>query len=183
MLIFPRMEVHPSPVSYPAPEAAAPASPYAPPVTDPVVPAGRPATLVEAVQAGHRFYLVPYVISAVVITFRRNMGQVHEVSDGKWPVLPIAGATLLTSLLGWWGFPWGVAFSFATLIRLWNGGKDVTKDLLQQAVGTEEAKRILAAAPKPVKPPSFLLLRLLVLAGLSPAIWIISLIVMAIFKV
>ena len=179
------MEVHQQPVPYTAAPAstAADQDPYAPPTAYPVPPpVAQPGSLVEAVLAGHRYYAVPFVFSLAVITFRRTMGGVHEVSDGKWPVLPIAGATLITSVVGWWGFPWGIVYSIAALIRLWNGGKDLTKTMLQQAVGAEEAKRILAAAPKPVRPPSFWLVRLLVLVGLTPPAWLLFLFAEAILK-
>ncbi len=167
------MEVQPQA----SPAATAP-SPYAPPVTNPVaMPAAAPGSLVAAVQAGHRYYIIPYVFSVVVLTFRRNMGGVREVSDHNWPVMPLVGAALVTSLFGWWGFPWGIIFSIGALGRLWNGGRDVTFQMLQQVVGPVEAKRILDASPKPVKPVSFWLVRLLVLAGLSPVILLIFLIV------
>lgn len=178
------MEVQPQATPYETAPAATVLDPYAAPATNPVaMPAAAPGSLVAAVQAGHRFYVIPYVFSVVILTFRRSMGGVREVSDHHWPVMPLAGAALVTSLLGWWGFPWGIVFSIAALVRLWNGGKDVTLQMLQQVVGPAEAKRILDAAPKPVKPPSFWLVRLVVLAGLSPVFGLIFLIGQTILEV
>jgi len=50
---------------------------------------------------------------------------------------------LISLLVGWWGFPWGLIYTPMTLIQNLGGGKDVTREVL--ATFTQNA------AP----PPSF----------------------------
>jgi hypothetical protein len=140
-----------------------PVNPYAPPGADPVPGNQEPSDLEQLVMSGYRFKTIPYVISAVFISFRRSMGGVHEVKTGEWPMGQVIGATCITCLLGWWGFPFGIAWTVISLFHLWGGGQDRTRKILTQVLGAPEAKRILAAAPKPKPPGTIWLVRLLIL--------------------
>ena len=138
-------------------------NPYAAPTVDPTPPPQGNHPIVEAVMAGHRYITVPYVFSVVVMSFRRSMGGVHTVKTGDWPISPLIGASCITLFLGWWGIPWGFIWSWLTLVYLWRGGRDATKEILTGIVGPQEAKRILAVAPKPKPPAGIWLVRAMVL--------------------
>jgi len=66
-----------------------------------------------------RLVVVPYVISALVVTLRR-----------AWPgmfcwrhrVIRQALAGLITAAFGWWGIPWGFIYTPAALFKLARGG-------------------------------------------------------------
>lgn len=93
---------------------------------------------------------IPYVISVVVLTFQRNMGGgLHEIRTGEYPIGKMIPAALVTVLIGFWGFPFGILFSILTCFYLWKGGRDATREILEDAVGREEALKILKAAPNP----------------------------------
>ena len=76
----------------------------------------------------------------------------------------VAGSNTLISLIfGWWGFPWGILWTPIALYHLWRGGRDCTEAFLIEAVGHADARRVLAAAPKPKAPPAIWIVRLLIL--------------------
>lgn len=120
-------------------------------------------SLVDIVMSGRRFIVIPYVFSVILLSFKRSMGGVHLVKTGEWPMGQLFGAATVTTLFGWCGMPMGIIWSVICLFYLWRGGKDVTLQLLCRSVGGPEAKRILAASPKPLLPNSIWLLRLLIL--------------------
>jgi hypothetical protein len=138
----------PIPSPLPADEASAPQSSI--------------ANVVDFVMAGNRFVTIPYVFSMLVLTFRRNMGGVHTVRTGHWPIGQMVQAAIVTSWFGWWGFPFGIIYSILSCYYLFRGGRDATKEILEKTVGREEANRILRAAPKPQLPGSIWIVRAIV---------------------
>jgi hypothetical protein len=38
--------------------------------------------------------------------------------------------TLLSLVLGWWGIPWGPIYTIQSVVINFQGGKDVTKEVL-----------------------------------------------------
>lgn len=123
--------------------------------------------LVHEVMAGTRFVTYPFVFSLLVLSFNRNMGGVHAVGSGRWPVSPILGAAVVSIFFGWWGFPWGIIWTPVSLFHLWNGGRDATKDVLSAEIGAAEAQRVLKAAAKPKPPSSIWLVRALIILPLG----------------
>ncbi len=133
--------------------------------------------LVEAVRNGQRYVIIPYVVSVILWSFRPSIGGVHVVKTGQWPMRQLFLATCVTSLFGWCGIPRGIPWTIVTLIDLWRGGRDVTLLLLVAVVGAEEAEKILAASPKPKRPPAMRWLRLLIFIPL----FILSALLLCIF--
>jgi len=122
--------------------------------------------VVDQVMAGNRFVTYPFVISILILSFNRNMGGVRLVGRDQWPMVPLFGATLVTMLFGWWGFPWGMIWSPVSLFHLWRGGRDSTLDVLGGVIGYADARRVLATAPKPKLPASIWLVRLFILMSI-----------------
>ncbi len=79
----------------------------------------------EELKLGARFVVYEYVISLIVVTWRRP-SPVFYIRPGEstaryhWPY------SLITLLLGWWGFPWGPAFTIGAIRDNLRGGRDVT---------------------------------------------------------
>lgn len=133
--------------------------------------------VVDEVMAGRRFVTYPFVVSLLVLSFNRNMGGVRLVGRDQWPMVPLFGATLVTILFGWWGFPWGIIWSPISLFHLWRGGRDSTLDVLGNVVGYPDARRVLDAAPKSKPPAGIWMVRLLILMPILLFVSLVSAIV------
>ncbi len=81
------------------------------------------------VQRGGKFVFYHYCISIVVMTFRRS-SPVHFIPAGHSSFGKGLPWTFLTLVMGWWGIPWGPIFSVQSLIVNFQGGKDVTKEVM-----------------------------------------------------
>jgi hypothetical protein len=78
---------------------------------------------------GAKLVIYQYVISLVVVTFRRNspLQLVPAGSSAAGKSLPW---TLLTLVLGWWGIPFGFIYTPMVLYKNLKGGADVTPAVL-----------------------------------------------------
>ncbi len=77
------------------------------------------------IERGGRFVVYQYVISLIVVTFRRNT-PLQFIAAGESATAKSMPWTLLTLLLGWWGFPFGFIYTPMVLFRNLKGGTDVT---------------------------------------------------------
>ncbi len=111
-------------------------SPFNPPpeYVEPVLPPDMPPACEICGRQDETLRLVsyPYVISALVMTFRRNFA-------GLWcwrhRMLYLALASLITGALGWLGIPFGFIYTPAALYTLSRGGdmpRDANVDLLKR---------------------------------------------------
>ncbi|KAA3657572.1 MAG: hypothetical protein DWQ04_27635 [Chloroflexi bacterium] len=80
-------------------------------------------------QNGGKFVMFHYCISCLILTFRRR-SDVYFVKAGESVVIKGLGYTLVTLLLGWWGFPWGFIYTIEAVIVNLAGGKDVTTEVI-----------------------------------------------------
>lgn len=133
--------------------------------------------LVQEVMDGTRYVTHPYVVSLLLISFNRSLGGVLRIGSDSWPIGNLFSATLITLFFGWWGFPWGIIWTPLSLFYLWRGGRDCTMGLLTEAVGPNEAQRVMAAAPKPKAPPTIWLVRLMILAPVALFVLFVSAVV------
>jgi hypothetical protein len=87
----------------------------------------------EAIRAelagGARFVIYQYCISIVILTFRRP-SDIHFVRPGESAATKGLKFTLLSSLLGWWGIPWGPIYTIQAIWTNSRGGRDVTQQVL-----------------------------------------------------
>lgn len=86
------------------------------------------------VARGGRFVTYEYCISVLVLSFRRS-SAVQYVPPGTEVLLPGFRYTMLTLLLGWWGFPWGIIWTVQTLGANLAGGHDVTDKVMRRLRG------------------------------------------------
>ena len=80
-------------------------------------------------QRGGKFVTFPYVISVLVITFRRT-SNVYFIKAGESAVVKGLPFTLLSFLVGWWGIPWGIIYTIGAIWTNLGGGRDVTAEIL-----------------------------------------------------
>ena len=86
----------------------------------------------QELQNGARFVVFEYCISIIVLTFKRG-SAVHFIRAGEGTFLKSLGYTLVSLLLGWWGFPWGPIYTISTVSTNLSGGRDVTPQVLAAA--------------------------------------------------
>lgn len=87
------------------------------------------AELQREISAGARFVVYQYVISVLILTFRRS-SDIYFVRAGENRIIQGIGFSLLTFFLGWWGFPWGLIYTPMALWTNFSGGQDVTAEVL-----------------------------------------------------
>ncbi len=88
-----------------------------------------PADLQHEIDRDGKFGIYSYVISALIVTFRRN-SDVYFARGGRSGVGPRLPFVFLALFLGWWGFPWGPIYSVGSLYSNLRGGKDVTTEVV-----------------------------------------------------
>ena len=85
--------------------------------------------VINAVQQGGCFVVYQYCISIVVLTFRRS-SAIQYIGPGQDRIGPGLPYTLISLILGWWGFPFGPIFTIASVWNNSRGGKNVTAGML-----------------------------------------------------
>jgi hypothetical protein len=88
-----------------------------------------PQQLSQEVMRGGKFVIFEYCISLLIITFKRP-SSIYFIRAGEGTLGKSIGFTILSLILGWWGFPWGLIYTIAALITNFGGGKDVTLEVM-----------------------------------------------------
>jgi len=78
---------------------------------------------------GARFVIYSYCISIVVLTFKQS-SSVHFVRADESRFLKGLPYTLISLVVGWWGFPFGLIYTPWCIISNCAGGTDVTDEML-----------------------------------------------------
>lgn len=104
-------------------------------------------------QRGGRFVIFQYVISVVILTFKRA-SDVYFIRSGENPINKSITYSLLTLAAGWWGIPWGPIFTVQALVNNFGGGKDVTKNVVASFNKPTAAAPAARPAPAPPVPVS-----------------------------
>lgn len=85
--------------------------------------------LQQEINAGGRFVTYSYVVSILIMTFRRN-SDIYFIRADESRITRGLVFSLISLLLGWWGIPWGFIYTLAALWTNFQGGKDVTAEVL-----------------------------------------------------
>jgi hypothetical protein len=88
------------------------------------------AELMYEINSGAKFVTYQYVISILIMTFRRS-SDIYFIRQGESRITKGLIFSLISLLLGWWGVPWGLIYTSAALFINFSGGKDVTNEVLQ----------------------------------------------------
>jgi len=83
---------------------------------------------------GARFIYYPFIVSLLVITFKRTSG-VYLVRANENPVSKGLPFTLVSAFFGWWGVPFGPKYTLASIRTNMKGGKDVTDEVMATVAG------------------------------------------------
>lgn len=92
-----------------------------------------PSDIKRELENGAKFVMYQYAISIVVMTFRRG-SSIYFVKAGHSPVVPGLKYVLLSSVLGWWGIPWGPIYTIGSIFKNLTGGTDVTAEVISEMV-------------------------------------------------
>jgi hypothetical protein len=84
--------------------------------------------LSDEIVRGGRFVVYYYAISLVLITLR-NPSDIYFVRSEENGLVRGLKYSLLSLVLGWWGFPWGPIYTIWSVVTNLNGGKDVTQEV------------------------------------------------------
>lgn len=88
----------------------------------------------DEINKGGKFVIYTYVISLLVISFKRG-SDIHFIKSNEskigsgWPYL------LISLFLGWWGIPWGPIYTFQSIYYAF-AGNDVTQEVMQSIAVT-----------------------------------------------
>jgi hypothetical protein len=93
-----------------------------------------PEQVQREVEQGARFVIYLYCISILVMTFKRGT-DIYFVRPGENAVVKGLPYTLLSLVVGWWGFPWGLVYTPHALYVNLRGGKDVTAEVMSSLAG------------------------------------------------
>ncbi|HSU28967.1 MAG TPA: hypothetical protein VLJ68_11325 [Chitinophagaceae bacterium] len=96
-----------------------------------------------AVTHGARFVHYPFILSLIIVTFKRTSG-VYLVRENENAAIKGFPFTLLSALFGWWGIPFGPKHTFESIRTNLRGGKDVTEEVMSVVAGYvqfEETKK------------------------------------------
>ena len=85
--------------------------------------------LQQELQQGGKFVMYQYCISILILTFKRS-SNIYFIRHEENAVVKGLPFTLLTLLLGWCGIPWGPIYTVQSVCVNFQGGKDVTKEVL-----------------------------------------------------
>lgn len=92
------------------------------------------AQLADDLERGARFVRFEYVISVVLVTFRRS-SAIYYLRPGQSALSKSWPYTLLSAVLGWWGIPWGFIYTPGAIFRNLRGGRDLTQRVMDTALG------------------------------------------------
>ncbi len=87
------------------------------------------ADLARELDRGGRFVTFSYCVSIVLMTFKRP-SKVFFVRAGEGTFGKSLPYTLLSLVVGWWGFPWGPIYTLWALVSNLGGGTDVTDEVV-----------------------------------------------------
>jgi len=97
------------------------------------------------IQRGGKLVHYQYCISILVMSFRRS-SDIYFIESGESAVKKGLPWTFLTLVAGWWGIPWGPIFSIQSLVTNFQGGKDVTAQVMQSMARPAAPKAMAAKA-------------------------------------
>ena len=81
------------------------------------------------VMSGGRFVIYQYVISFLVMTFRRA-SDIYYIPAGESAWKQGMACNFVSLFLGWWGLPWGLIYTPVAIFNNLSGGKNVTTEVM-----------------------------------------------------
>ena len=88
------------------------------------------AEISAEVERGGRFVIFSWCVSLLVITLKRGT-DIYFVQAGESAAAQGLKYTLLSLLMGWWGFPFGLVYTPFCVAQNLSGGRDVTREVMR----------------------------------------------------
>ncbi len=79
-------------------------------------------------QNGTRIVVFQYCVSCLIFSFKK-VSPVFFIKTGESPFKQSLKYSLISSLFGWWGVPWGPIWTISAIFRNFNGGIDMTENV------------------------------------------------------
>ena len=93
--------------------------------------------LQQELQQGGKFVMYQYCISILILTFKRS-SNVYFIRHEENAIVKGLPFTLLSLVLGWWGIPWGPIYTVQSVWVNFQGGKNVTQEVLASMMSTSQ---------------------------------------------
>ncbi len=94
------------------------------------------------VKEGGKFIVYQYVISILIMTFKRPT-DVYFIKKDENRFVPAIMPSLLTLIFGWWGIPWGPIYSIGALATNLMGGHDLTNEIMTATNHEEISEEVI----------------------------------------
>ncbi|BCL34890.1 hypothetical protein [Nostoc sp. MS1] len=78
---------------------------------------------------GAKFVVFPYCFSVLILTFRRS-SEIHLIKARQGTFKKSLKFILISFFLGWWGIPWGIIYTIQSIFVNFQGGRDVTDQVM-----------------------------------------------------
>jgi hypothetical protein len=88
-----------------------------------------PSEVIFEVERGARFIYFDYMISAIIVSYRRN-SPVFFLKPGESATRKGLRYAVLSLVFGWWSFPSGLINTPGSITRTLRGGRDMTEKVL-----------------------------------------------------
>ncbi len=88
-----------------------------------------PGEVLFEVERGARFVVFDYVVSVLIVAYLRR-SQVCFLRPGQSAFKRGLPYALLSFLLGWWNFPWGLIRTPQRIYETLRGGRDITESVV-----------------------------------------------------
>ncbi|MEZ5427752.1 MAG: hypothetical protein R2747_15895 [Pyrinomonadaceae bacterium] len=88
-----------------------------------------PQMLSQEIKRGAKFVVFEFCISLLIVTFKQP-SSIYFIRSDEGTFGKSIKFTIISLVLGWWGFPWGPIYTIAALVTNLRGGKDVTMEVM-----------------------------------------------------
>ena len=109
------------------------------------------ADLSEQVGRGGRFVIFTYCVSILIMTFKTPTA-IYYIRPGESTLGKALPFVLISMIFGWWGFPFGLIYTPWSILENLTGGRDVTKDVMDDLLASAFASAGVSLASAPVQP-------------------------------
>jgi hypothetical protein len=105
----------------------------------------------QEIQRGGRFVFYQYTVSVLVMSFRRS-SPIYYIPPGQSAVTPGLLWSAISFVVGWWGIPWGFIWTPMVIFKNFTGGRDVTRECMQDMGISPSTEAAPATAPVAAPP-------------------------------
>lgn len=79
-------------------------------------------------EKGGKFVVYTYVISLIVVSFKRS-SDIYFIKSDQFPIRNGWPFLFISLIMGWWGIPWGPIYTFQAMFYAF-AGKNITDEVI-----------------------------------------------------